>query len=164
MLRTSAIIGICMIAIFSPAGAQAPTSRAPWCTINPVHPMQGRSVQIAENKIHIVLASRQADAKQRLSNDAFVKIDRPEASQLVRNPADVSAAGSYYLVRASAFYVDQDYNIKSRLEAYLFPEEKALEIVNTSLSQPETVPADLAVVVETSAEIQRVEITCLTAA
>jgi hypothetical protein len=161
------IVGIFMMATLLPAAAQsngASTSRPAWCTINPAQPMQGHSVQIAENKLQIVLASKQADAKQWLSNDAFIKIDRREAAQLVRNPAQLSAAGNYYLVKASAFYVDQNYSIKSHLEAYLYPEDRTLRIVNTSLSQPGTKPIDLAVVVETDAEIQKAEIICLTAA
>ncbi len=130
------MVGIVMIAILALAGAQsngAPASRAPWCTINPAQPMRGHSVQIAENKLHIVQASKQANAQHRLSNDAFVKIDRREATQLARNPAKLSTAGNYYLVRASAYDLDENYTIVSRLVAYVFPEEKALQIVNTSL-------------------------------
>jgi hypothetical protein len=153
-----------MMAILSRAGAQSSdASKQSWCTINPAQPMQGHSVQIAQNKLYIVLASEQANAAQRLSNDAFVKIDRREASQLVRNPAELPDAGNYYLVRASAFYVDQNYSVKSRLEAYLFPEEKALQVINTSLSQSGTKPVNLALVVETEFEIQKAEIICLTA-
>ena len=151
MLRTTMFVGVYMMATLAPAAAQpesASTSRAPWCTINPAQPMQGQWVRIAESKIHIVLASKQADAKNRLSDDAFVKVDSQEVTQLVGNPAELFAPGNYYLVRASAFYVDQNYNMKSRLEANLYPMEKALQIVNTSLSQPGTTPTDIAIVVE----------------
>ena len=36
------------------------------------------------------------DAKQRLSEDAFVKLDRREATQLVGDPAELFADGNYY--------------------------------------------------------------------
>jgi len=84
--------------------------------------MKGHSVQIAKDKLHIVAASKQALAKQRLSTNAFVKIDTQEATQLVGISTELSIGGNYYLVRASAFYVDQNYSIKSGLKGYLFPE------------------------------------------
>jgi hypothetical protein len=167
MFRIIVIVGVCVMAILPPAAAQSngtSASRPPWCTINPAQPMQEHSVQIAENKLQVVLASKQEEAKQRLLNDTFVEIDRQEATQLAKNPAALSPAGNYYLVRASAFYVDQNYGLNSRLEAYLYPEEKALQIVNTSLSQPGTRPVDFAVVVDTDTVIQKAEIICLTAA
>jgi hypothetical protein len=101
--------------------------------------------------------------KKQLSNASFVKVDRREASQLVRNPAELSDAGNLYLVRASAFDLDQQYIIVSRLAAYLLPEERALSIVNTSLNHPDAIPKNFAIVVETDAEIQKAEIICLTA-
>jgi hypothetical protein len=53
--------------------------------------------------------------------------------------------------------------MKSRLEVNLYSVEKALQIVNTSLSQLGTTPTDLAIVVETDDEIDKAEIICLTA-
>jgi len=111
-----------------------------------------------------VQGPKQAAAKQRLSADAFVKIDRDDAIQLAKNSVGFSQAGNYYLLRASVFYVDENYNIKSRITGYLYPDEEALKIVNTSLSQPGTNPVDLAVVVETDLAIRNAEIICLTAA
>jgi hypothetical protein len=49
------------------------------------------------------------------------------------------------------------------LEDYQLPEERALTIVNTSLSNPGAIPKNFAIVVETDAEIQKAEIICLTA-
>jgi hypothetical protein len=56
-----------MMVTLAPAAAQsssASTSDLPWCAKNPAQPMQGHSVQIAGNRLHIVLASKQMDAKQ----------------------------------------------------------------------------------------------------
>jgi hypothetical protein len=103
------------------------------------------------------------DAKASLLNGAFFKIDSKEAAELVGKPYGVDPRANYYLVRASAFYLDQDYNIKSSLAAYLYPREKTLEVVNSSLSQPGTAPGNLAIVVETNVAIRKAEITCLTA-
>ena len=121
MLRTTIFVGVYMMATLAPAAAQsssASTSDLPWCAKNPAQPMQGHSVQIAGNKLHIVLASKQMDAKQRLSEDAFVKLDRREATQLVGDPAELFADDNYYLVRASAYDLDEKYTIVSRLVAY----------------------------------------------
>jgi hypothetical protein len=133
MLRTTLIVGICMMAILPLALAQSSrsASRAPWCTINPAQLTHGGEVEIAEKKIHIVPASKQPAAQKQLINATFVKVDRREASRLVRNPTELSDAGNFYLVRASAFDLDQQYTIVSRLEAYVLPEERALSIANT---------------------------------
>jgi hypothetical protein len=166
MLRIPLIVVICMMATVPRVAAQSnstSTSELPWCTKNPAQPMLGHSVQIAENRLHIVLASKQPDAKRRLLKDAFVKLDEGQATQLVTNPAELSAGGNYYLVRASAYYLTENYTSVTRLVAHVFLEQKALEVINTSLSHPDAIPKNFAIVVETDAEIQRAEIICLTA-
>ena len=99
MLRSTIFVGVYMMATLATAPAQpssASTLDLPWCTKNPAQSMQGHSVQIAGNRLHIVLASKQMDAKQRLSKGAFVKLDRREATQLVGDPAELFADGNYY--------------------------------------------------------------------
>ena len=167
MLRIGLSIGTSILAILASAAAQAsgvPTA-AQWCTINPALPTLGKSYQLPKSNIQIVLASKQAYAQSELTNSSFAKMLKRQVLDLVGNANDIPmTAKYYYLVRASAFYVDEDYRIKSNLEASVFPEEEALEVVNTSLSQPGTKPANLAIVVATDTEIERVEIICLTAA
>jgi hypothetical protein len=167
MLRNAVIIGVCVMTALPSAAAKSTrsaTPESPWCTTNPVQAMRGRSIQLPENRLHIVRASKQADAKQQLSDKAFVRIERREVAQFLNSPAQVSSDNIYYLVRASAYGIDENYKISGRLVADLFPMEKALQIFNLSLSRPGDVAKNFAVVVETDTEIQKVEIICLAAA
>ncbi len=104
----------------------------------------------------------QLAAKAQLMNRTFVKITQDEASRL-------TGLGSFadrniYLVRASAFYVDENYSIKSRMTAFFYPDDHAVEIVNYSLSRPGAVPTNLAIILDTNQDIAQIDITCRTAA
>jgi hypothetical protein len=150
----------CILCIGAPVLA---ASGGTWCSKNPAQTLQGRSVQLSEDRLHVVLASKQSDAKQRLSMDPLVSIDKFEATQLVGNAAALSAGIYYYLVRASADDLDGQYTIASRMSAYVFPERRALQIINAGLSAPDASPRNFALVIETDAEIDEAEIICLTA-
>jgi len=136
----------------------------PWCVINPTTVRQGRSIQLANNNIHVVVEPEQLRAQQRLAQKNFVGISRDEALRLIANGSVPSVGAHNYLVRASAFYVDQNYAIGSSLTAYFYPDESIAEIVNLSLSQSGAAPTNLAVIITTDAEINGVEVICRTAA
>lgn len=140
----------------------AANTEGPWCAINPSNPRPGQSAKIPDNKLHVVLMAEQLAAKAQLMNRAFVKITQDEASRLTG--LGVFAARNIYLIRASAFYVDENYAIKSQMAAFFYPDNHALEIVNYSLSQPGTVPTNLAIILDTNLDIAEVDVTCRTAA
>ena len=142
----------------------APQPESQWCVINPVGPRRGTAIEIEKRYVHIVAAARQADAKVQLSTTPIRQLSGQDALKLLRDQEMLDPKSRLYLVRASAFYVDANYDLKSGLEVYIVPDEKVLAVVNTSLSQPGTNPVNLAIIVETDVEITEVDVICLTAA
>jgi hypothetical protein len=138
-----------------------PRTEALWCAINPSNPKQGQSTKISDDKLRLVLTGEQFAAKAQLINRPFVKITKDEASRLTG--VEALSDRSSYLVRASAFYVDENYFFRGQLAAFFYPEDRVLEIVNHSLSQPGALPTNLAIVVDTDLDIGQVDVTCLTA-
>ncbi|HWY61235.1 MAG TPA: hypothetical protein VNW15_04990 [Rhizomicrobium sp.] len=162
MLTRAVLLLPLMLIGGSAYAGKAAEADAPWCAVNPSHPRQGQSVKLSDEKLHVVSASEQAAAKARLANKIFVKITEGEATALTG--ARPFSDRNIYLVRASAFYVGEDYSIKSKMAAFVYPDAHLLDIVNDSLSRPGTVPTNLAVVLGTDLDIDRVEVTCHTAA
>jgi hypothetical protein len=111
-----------------------------------------------------VKASEQAIAKKQLSATPFKSISRQEAERFLRRGETVSSASHLYLVRASSFNIDTDYNLKRALDVLVYPENKILWVVDESFSQPEARPINFAIVVETDVELQDVDVICLSAA
>ncbi len=163
-------LGLCLASWLQAAWAagtsdSAGGQRTPhWCVINPVDTYRGKAVEVEHQKVHIVRASQQANAIAQLTTVAFKQLSEPDALTLLRDGETVNPKSRLYLVRASAFYVDANYDLKSRLEVYLIPVARLLKVINTSLSQPGTMPVNLAILAETETEITEVSVMCQTAA
>lgn len=156
---------IAIACLFLAAVGHAGASAARWCEINPPHPRTGPSVGISATDVHVVRQEQQPRAKKLLQNKPFVLLTQKELSELVKDAPLTAAKGDdrFYLVRASAFYVDDQFNIRSSLRVYAFPNDRALQVVDSSLSQPGTEPVNLGIVVKVGFAVREIDITCLTA-
>jgi hypothetical protein len=103
-------------------------------------------------------------AQQRLAQSSFLPISRQDALQLLAETSAQLTSSNIYLVRASAFYVDQTYAIGSSLRVFYYPDEALVEILNYSLSRLGALPSNVAIIIETDAAVKTVDVICLTAA
>jgi hypothetical protein len=144
---------------------QAAASPVRWCEINPPHPREGAAVEIATTDVHVVRKEQQPRAKELLRSKPFIHLTREEALNLVKNPSLLATKGDgqLYLIRASAFGVDDQFDVGTRLQVYAFLNDRALEVVNSSLSDPGMEPVNFGVVVRVAFEVRELDIACLTA-
>jgi hypothetical protein len=165
VMRVGISMTITVACLFLASMGHAGASTDPWCEINPPHPRTGPSVEIPTTDVHVVRREQQSRAKNLLQGKPFVHLTRKEASDFVKDPSLLVAegGGEFYLVRASAFYVNDQFDIRSNLRVYAFPNDHALEVVNSSLSQPGTEPVNLGVVVRVGFKVREIGVICLTA-
>ena len=107
------------------------SAQEPWCSINHNSIERGRGVKIDRNHISIVSKEYQNIALKILCSNSFVLLDHAEYRKFTGKAGDPE--GVPYLVRASAFYVDQDFNVHSSMSAFWYPDQKFLEVINESL-------------------------------
>ena len=159
----------CLVCLVWPMAAftemPGPQEETPWCVLNPAYFRLARSVrtQLENDKVHVVKASKQADAKKELSETPFKAISRQEAEQCLRKGETLSDSSHLYLVRASSLNIDAEYNLWQPLIVLVFPQDNALRVTDESLSRPGRKPINFAIVVETDAEVHDVNVVCLTA-
>ena len=137
-----------------------PSLDTPWCTVNPARSKYVRVDEMPDNRFHIVTALKQANAKKQLSQAAYRKITRQEALEMIRPSDTVTVGVHFYLIRASAFGVSNDYEVNSLIKVFTAQENKAVVAASCSLSHGGS-PTNFAIVVETDFEVQDVEVTCL---
>jgi hypothetical protein len=165
----SAVVSLCLIGLSEDAGASQASPGVPnrtvWCEVNPREPQQGDAVSIPKSDFGVVVAAAQRQAQQLLFGAPLVELSGSQASAFVGHVDEGRVSTEhFYLVRASAFYVDPNYAVKSHFDVYWYPMERLLYIVNTSLSQPGTSPSNVALFVWLKEGAASARTVCLTAA
>ncbi len=147
---------------WSDAPVQPPEK--PWCISNPPTTKYTRVHELAGSKFHIVVASKQAEAKTQLSEVPFKRITREDATEMLRPGETVSPGSNLYLIRATALLVDSEYNVRSLFRVYVSLEDNAVQVLDFGLGGGCGRGTNLAIIVETEFDVQNVEVICASVA
>jgi len=163
LLRLLAINVFALATAFAFDTAVGKYSTTSWCQINPATPPTGKSFQIPSEKIHVVPVEHQMIAQEKLRSRTFLELSKTDAEQMLITPFRAASKNTLYLIRASAFYDNKDFEGHVQFGVSFYPKRGILEIANMSLSPPEATPKNLALIVEVPAKIKKLAVVCLTA-
>ncbi|HLZ68029.1 MAG TPA: hypothetical protein VKQ29_17525 [Aliidongia sp.] len=148
--------------------AGEPGNKDPWCRMTSEKDEVNDWSEIDEGRIHVVRTSMQDSAQERLRSVSFLPLDYSDTVTLLRDGEKLSGGMPLYLVRASAMWLDKDYQMPREafreLPLHVLYSRSRLEIrvVNFSLSPVGTKPDNLAIVIEFSGEIAGESAFCAT--
>lgn len=170
-LAMLSLIVAASVLAFARTGAvmnQEDESTSSWCAKSQVADNGPNDwVRLSHQSIHVVRASMQARAKDILARDKFVRVTDRDVIPYLRDGESVSQGRFIYLVRAAAFYVDENYELPKPayrnlpFDASYSPSRDTLAIVNFALGHADINPTNLVLVIEAPNAIGGCEAVCL---
>ena len=148
--------------------AQESENKNPWCKMTSEKDEVNDWSEIDESKIHVVRTDMQTSAQERLQSVSFLPLNNSDAAALLRDGEKLSGGMPLYLVRASAIWLDKDYQMPREafreLPLHVLYSKSLLEIrvVNFSLSPAGTRPSNLAIFIEFDEKIVEESAFCAT--